>query len=96
VDLGTVACALTEAKRRGCKRSGIIAQGEAPRLGLDAGFCRRYLANLIHYDLGPRELSGLHHYYLLACELGLAPRGVSLSFCKRPEEQIAESVSGER
>ena len=57
-----------------------IAQREAPLLGLDAGFCRRYLANIIHFDLGPREQAGLHHYYMLACELGLAPRGVNLEF----------------
>jgi chorismate dehydratase len=79
-ELGGVAAALAEAKRRGCDRSGLIAHEEAPRLGLDAGFCRRYLANIIHFDLGPREQAGLHHYYMLACELGLAPRGVSLAF----------------
>ena len=79
-DLGAVADALNEAKRRGCARTGIIAQEEAPRLGLDAGFCRRYLSNIIHFDLGPREQAGLHHYYMLACELGLARRGVTLAF----------------
>ncbi len=79
-DLGGVARALTEAKRRGLARVGPIAHDEAPRLGLDAGFCRRYLANILHFDLGPRELAGLHHYYMLACELGLARRGVNLDF----------------
>ncbi len=85
-ELGAVAGALNEAKRRGCKRSGIIAHQEAPHLGLDAGFCRRYLANIIHFDLGPREQAGLLHYYMLACELGLAPAGVSLSFYKSQDE----------
>lgn len=80
VDLGPVAEALAEAKRRGCARIGQIAHEEAPRLGLDAGFCRRYLANIIHFDLGPREQAGLHHYYMLACELGLARRGVAMRF----------------
>jgi chorismate dehydratase len=79
-DLGPVAEALAEARRRGCARIGEIAHREAPGLGLDAGFCRRYLANIIHFDLGPREQAGLHHYYMLACELGLARRGVSLEF----------------
>src|SRR5204862_4439356 len=78
VDLGPVAPALAEAKRRGLARAGEIAHAEAPKLGLDAGFCRRYLSNILHFDLGPREQAGLHHYYTLACELGLAPRGVSL------------------
>jgi chorismate dehydratase len=80
VDLGEVAAALVEAKRRGLERVGPIAHDEAPRLGLDAGFCRRYLQSIIHFDLGPREIAGLLHYYELACELGLAPRGVNLDF----------------
>ena len=79
-DLGGVEKSLIESKRRGCAHIGQIAQREAPRLGLDAGFCRRYLANIIHFDLGPREQAGLHHYYMLACEAGLARRGVNLEF----------------
>jgi chorismate dehydratase len=78
VDLGGVPAALAEAKRRGVTRAGEIAQREAPLLDLDAGFCRRYLSTILHFDLGPRELAGLHHYYMLACDLGLARRGVSL------------------
>jgi chorismate dehydratase len=76
VDLGPVLDALYEAKRRGVENAGTIAAREAPTIGLDAGFCRRYLANIIRFDLGPRELAGLHHYYMLASELGLARRGV--------------------
>ncbi len=80
VDLGPTFEAFYEAKKRGCANTGPIAFDEAPRLGLDAGFCRRYLGNIIHFDLGPRELAGLHHFYMLACELGLARRGVNLEF----------------
>src|SRR5262249_17926925 len=79
-DLGSVEAALHEARRPGCARVGQIAHREAPKLGLDAGFCRRYLQSIIHFDLGPREQAGLHHYYMLACELGLAPRGVNIEF----------------
>jgi chorismate dehydratase len=81
--LGAVAHALAEARKRGGARIGEIAEREAPRLGLDAGFCRRYLANIIHFDLGPREQAGLHHYYMLACGLGLARPGVSVEFYGR-------------
>jgi chorismate dehydratase len=83
VELGPVAAALHEAKRRGCANLGPIAHREAPGLGLDAGFCRRYLGNIIRFDLGPREQAGLHHYYMLACELGLARKGVNLEFYDR-------------
>jgi chorismate dehydratase len=77
-DLGGAELALAEAKRRGCARIGEIAHREAPKLGLDAGFCRRYLQSIITFDLGPREQAGLRHFYLLACELGLARRGIDL------------------
>jgi chorismate dehydratase len=89
VDSGRVAEVLKEAKRRGLERAGLIAHLEAPRLGLDAGFCRRYLSTILHFDLGPREQAGLHHYYMLACELGLAPRGVGLRFHEEKQLQIA-------
>ena len=84
VELGPVEAAFTEAKRRGMARAGEIAQRESPRLGLDAGFCRRYLSNIIQFDLGPREQAGLHHFCMLACELGLAKRGVSLNSYQAP------------
>lgn len=84
VDLGPVLEALVESKRRGIENVGIIAAREAPHLGLDAGFCRRYLANIIRFDLGPRELAGLHHYYMLASELGLARRGVHVTLYESP------------
>jgi len=88
-DLGPVEAALHEAKRRGLEQVGPIAAREAPRLGLDAGFCRRYLSNIIHFDLGPREQAGLHHYYMLACELELARRGVHLEYYR--QSHLAES-----
>ena len=94
VDLGPVAAALAEAKKRGCAHIGPIAAREAPHLGLDAGFCRRYLANIIRFDLGPREQAGLHHYYMLACELGLARRGVNLSYY-RSDKQPCLSLAGD-
>jgi chorismate dehydratase len=87
VDLGGVPQALAEAKRRGLAQAGLIAQREAPGLGLDAGFCRRYLSTILHFDLGPRELAGLRHFYALACDLGLAPRGVSLDYY-RPKHLV--------
>ncbi len=80
VDLRGVDEAPRKAKQRGLDRVGPIAHEEAPRLGLDAGFCRGYLSTILHYDLGPREQAGLHHFYMLACELGLARRGVSLEY----------------
>src|SRR5439155_24476699 len=75
VDLGPVAEALTEAKRRGLENIGPIAAHEAKLLGLDPGFCRRYLSNIIRFDLGPRELAGLQRFYQLACELELTQPG---------------------
>jgi chorismate dehydratase len=91
VDLGPVLDALHEAKRRGIENVGSIAAREAPQLQLDAGFCRRYLANIIRFDLGPRELAGLHHYYHLASELGLARRGVAVKLYEAPSWSVVRS-----
>jgi len=78
VKLGPVRAALAEAKRRGCAAAGWIAAREAPRLGLDAGFCRRYLENVLRFELGPSEIAGLRRFYRLACAGGLAPPGKGL------------------
>jgi chorismate dehydratase len=84
VDLGDVGAALHEAKRRGLANAGEIAARESARLGLGAGFCRRYLTNVIRYDLGPRELAGLRRFAALASEIDLVPRGVTVDEPDRP------------
>ena len=89
VDLRGVDVALRRARDHGLARVGTIAQREAPRLGLNAGLCRRYLSNILSFNLGPRELAGLERYYELACELGLAPEGVRLDFYRAA--QLVES-----
>lgn len=80
VDLGLVAQALQQAKQRGLERIAEIAWREAAQLGLDAAFCRRYLTNIIRFDLGAAEWKGLQHFYQLVAELGLAPQGVHLGY----------------
>jgi chorismate dehydratase len=80
VELGGVERALRAAKQHGMARAGEIAFREAGKLGLDAGFCRRYLDTIIRYDLGPAEQAGLERFYELACDLGLAPSGVGLEY----------------
>jgi len=79
-ELGEVAEALAEAKRRGLARVAQIAYQEAVRLELDAAFCRRYLTNIIRFDLGPAELAGLRWFHELTAEIGLAPKHASLAF----------------
>jgi chorismate dehydratase len=79
-DLRDVDQALRQARDYGLAKVGPIAQREAAKLGLDSGFCRRYLGNILSFDLGPRELAGLGKYHELARELGLAPEGVDLEF----------------
>lgn len=80
VDLAGAEHGLLLAKQHGVGRAGIIAQREAPILELDAGFCRRYLSNILSFDLGPREQAGLLRFYSLACDLGLAPPEVPLEY----------------
>jgi chorismate dehydratase len=91
VELGSVVEALQEAKKRGCANVGPIAASEAQRLGLDAGFCRRYLSNIIRFDLGPREQAGMQQYYKLACELGLARPGIAMEYYRNAHALQAAS-----
>ena len=80
VDLRGTDRALRQARDYGLAKVGPIAQREAAKLGLDPGFCRRYLSNILTFDLGAREQAGLRKYYELARDLGLAPEGVDLDF----------------
>ncbi len=72
VDLGDVEAAFHKAKQLGLDRAGAIAAREAPGLGLDAGFCRRYLDTIITYDLGPREREGMERFRQLVHDLDSA------------------------
>src|SRR5204863_126242 len=90
VDLGDAERAFVRAKEYGLAHAGRIAQREAAALGLDAGYCRRYLANIIRYDLGAAELAGLRKYHELAAELGLAPASRERG---RPEPPVAHAPS---
>jgi chorismate dehydratase len=85
VELGEAEAAFHQAKEYGLSRAGVIAQREAAALGLDPGYCRRYLTNIIRYDLGPRELAGMARFRGLAAELGLAPEGTDDVRDDRPD-----------
>ena len=92
VELGAAEQAFLRAKEYGLAHAGRIAQREAAALGLDAGYCRRYLANIIRYDLGAAELAGLRKYHELAAELGLAPARVPLLANPERERRGATST----
>ena len=84
VNLREAEHAFARAKVFGLANAGEIAAREGAALELDPGYCRRYLTNIIHYDLGPRELEGLELFYSHAVSIGAAPEGVSLVQYHRP------------
>jgi chorismate dehydratase len=71
---------LQESKRQGIARVAEIAWHEANALGLDPAFCRRYLTNIIRFDLGAAEKAGLDRFHQLAIELGHATPGVTFGY----------------
>lgn len=73
VDLGETEAAFHKAKIAGQAAAGRIATRYAAGLGLDPGYCRRYLTHIIKYDLGDEELVGMERYRVLVEELGLLP-----------------------
>ena len=59
-----------EARRLGEGRTDELAERYAGMLGLPADRCRDYLANAIHYDVGPREREAMDRFkqFLVAGE----------------------------
>jgi chorismate dehydratase len=70
IELGETEAAFQRAKEYGLAHAGAIAHREAAALGLDPGFCRRYLSNILRFDLGPVELAGMRKFRELAEEMG--------------------------
>jgi len=69
-----------KSKKAGLAHVGEIASHESKILGLDAGFCRRYLSLIIQYNLGSREIAGLKLYRHLAYENELIDQERSIDF----------------
>lgn len=84
VDLQGVDAALGEARNLGVQRIDEIAAREAAALGLSEPECAGYLRNNLHFTMADAERQGLAHFYRLATELNLAPRGIDLGLgdCK--------------
>ena len=59
---------LRKAKERGCQSRRRLAGLCSQRLGLPVDRCYDYLANRLHYDVGPRELEGLDLFRELAAD----------------------------
>jgi chorismate dehydratase len=70
VQTGELGAALQQTKEYGLAHAGEIAHREAPALGLDPGFCRRYLSTVLRFDLGTVELAGMRKFRELAEEMG--------------------------
>jgi cyclic dehypoxanthinyl futalosine synthase len=64
---------ILRAAREGLGRRTELAQAFAREQGGDPERYRRYLAQRIHYGLGPHELRGLEAFLSLAAERGLLP-----------------------
>jgi chorismate dehydratase len=72
VVLGESERAFHLAKEAGREAAGRIATRYAEGLGLDPGYCRRYLSHIIKYDLGPDERAGMERFRSLVGELDRA------------------------
>jgi chorismate dehydratase len=80
IDLRGIDRALRQCRDYGLAHVGKIAEREAKSLSLDPGFCRRYLSNILCFNLGAREIAGLRKFHELCRGLGLTLEGVELEF----------------
>jgi chorismate dehydratase len=83
VQLGETEAAFRKAKEYGLAHAGEIAQREAERLKLDAGYCRRYFTNVIRYNLGPVELAGMRKFREFVEELDSQRRDLAAAGARR-------------
>jgi chorismate dehydratase len=72
-DLGDLPERVIEAKDAGVLELEAIAEEESRRLELPLDVCRRYLTEVMSYDLGEAELAGLDRFRALAVKHGLIP-----------------------
>jgi chorismate dehydratase len=79
-DLGRLPGLLIEAKHEGLAQLETIAQEEARRLGLPLDLCRRYLCEVMRYDLGDAEIAGLDRFRQLAIKHGLVSATSRIAF----------------
>jgi len=70
---------LAAARDAGRANLAAIAAAEAAPHGLTVAQCHSYLADNLHYDLGPRERDAVALFQRHAARLGLAPAGPAAS-----------------
>lgn len=71
---------LLDARRGGIENVEAIAEAESKRLSLDKDLCLRYLTEVIHFDLGEREIEGLDVFAKKCRDHGLVPKGAAIEF----------------
>lgn len=74
-DADTAGLAALVAQARAVERTHLaaIADAAAPRIGVPAAVCRRYLCDLLQFELGDDEWEGLQRFRTLAIRHALVP-----------------------
>jgi chorismate dehydratase len=67
---------LATARDLGVARLSMIAEREAPALGITAESALSYLRDNLHFALGHEELNGLRRFYRLCAERDFVPRNI--------------------
>lgn len=73
-ELGRLPDLLTRTRRRNAARIGEIVDQYHAAAGWPAALARRYLGELLRYEIGPRELEAIELFWARCHELGLIPR----------------------
>lgn len=71
--LGDLPAILVKQRQANDKQRDTIAAKYAPRHHWPADLARRYLCELLHYDIGPQEIKAIETFGQLTHELGLTP-----------------------
>jgi chorismate dehydratase len=89
IEITEVAEVLEVARNEGVRQLNLIAEREAPILGIPAELALGYLRENLHFTLGKEEAAGLRRFYELCVKHELAPAGLHLpAYVSRSGETV--------
>ncbi|CUS93984.1 Menaquinone biosynthesis [Candidatus Kryptonium thompsonii] len=62
---------LINAKKYGIQNIDVISDEASERYGVDFEFCKAYLTQNLHYDLGEAEINGMKEFFTYAFYYGI-------------------------
>lgn len=87
--------ALIEAKRYGFQNIDVICEKASEKYGIDFDFCKFYLTENLHYDLGELEINGMKEFFTYAFYYGVIEFIPEIKFYEFEEDTLRKQTGAE-